>query len=158
MIITASFEDHFWSKVDKRSADECWEWRGTRKESGYGRHWLPRLGRYQQAHRVMWELRNGPVPAGQCVCHRCDNPGCVNPGHLFLATHLGNMRDKVAKGRAARQAGERHPGSKLTEAEVAGIRVAYASENITQRQLAKRYGVVQRTVARIVTGVGWRNK
>lgn len=85
----------FWSKVDKTG--ECWVWVAGRFVTGYGAY------RNQGAHRVSWGLMNGPIPAGLFVLHRCDNPPCVRPDHLFLGTHTDNMHDKVAKGRASGQ-------------------------------------------------------
>ena len=73
---------------------ECWEWRGLRDKHGYGRK-----GPYKTTHRLAWEWANGPVPAGMCVLHRCDNPPCCNPDHLFLGTQADNLADMVAKGR-----------------------------------------------------------
>lgn len=90
----------FWAKVDKRAPDECWEWTGARFQSGYGS--ILRGGRGSgcaRAHRVSYEMNVGPVPSGMHVLHRCDNPRCVNPGHLWLGTHADNMADRRAKGR-----------------------------------------------------------
>lgn len=77
--------------------DGCWEWAAGRSGSGYGGFAVHQ--RVEGAHRVAWELWNGPVPDGLQVCHRCDNPTCVRPDHLFLGTIQDNQRDKVAKGR-----------------------------------------------------------
>lgn len=89
--------DRFWSKVD-RSAD-CWLWTGARTPTGYGAlHGQERL-----APRMAWTLSVGPIPMGLQVLHRCDNPPCVNPDHLWLGTQQDNMADMIAKGRAAWQ-------------------------------------------------------
>ncbi len=84
----------FWAKVEKRSDDECWFWMASRDGNGYGQF----LGR--RAHRVSWSLVNGPIPDGLYICHRCDNPPCVNPRHLWADTPGANFRDMVLKGRA----------------------------------------------------------
>jgi len=89
-------EERFWAKVDR--TDDCWLWTACRTTHGYGQ-FRPERSRGAQAHRVAWELTNGPIPAGMLVLHRCDNPPCVNPAHLFLGTQSDNMRDMYAKGR-----------------------------------------------------------
>jgi hypothetical protein len=83
----------------------------------------------------------GAIPDGKCVCHRCDNKGCVRPSHLFLGTQADNMRDMVAKGRS--RAGSRNHRAKLTEADATTIRERYAAGGITQSALADEYGVVE---------------
>jgi len=88
--------ERFWEKVEK--TDGCWLWTSTLNTWGYGQFQIGRTKQYR-AHRIAYELTYGPIPAGMHVCHHCDNPRCVRPDHLFLGTHLDNMRDRQAKGR-----------------------------------------------------------
>ncbi len=87
----------FWAKVDIGAPDKCWEWQASCNPAGYGGFQFN--GRFGKAHRAAWELANGPIPEGICVLHRCDNPPCCNPAHLWLGTYADNHRDAVAKGR-----------------------------------------------------------
>ncbi len=107
----------FRSKVRVAEADGCWEWSKGGNEFGYGHFYLS--GRTTYAHRVAWALAHSD-PGGLAVLHRCDNPRCVNPGHLFLGTLLDNNADKQAKGRQAR--GSDQGSAKLTANQVLAIR------------------------------------
>lgn len=78
-------------------ATDCWHWMGARNAFGYGR--MTHEGRLQVAHRLSWTEANGPIPDGLYALHKCDNPSCINPDHLFLGTYSDNLRDAWAKGR-----------------------------------------------------------
>ena len=153
--------ERFWSKVDKKSEDECWEWTGGRNKGGYGRLWAQNTRIY--APRISWVLHNGQIPKGNppygsmFVCHKCDNPGCVNPAHLFLGATLDNMRDKCKKGRAAPTNKENNGNHKLTEEQVIEIREKYIPFVYTLNMLAQEYGVVQSTIESIIYNKRWKN-
>lgn len=89
----------FWSKVPI-GAEGCWEWKAGLSPRGYGQFWD--TGTNRGAHRYAYEQVIGPIPEGLFVCHRCDNPACVRPDHLFLGTQQDNMSDKQSKGRCGR--------------------------------------------------------
>ena len=151
-------EARFWAKVDVRGPDECWEWQGARTRDGYGSFGIT-TDHVVLAHRQALELTRGPIPPGLFVCHRCDNPPCCNPAHLFWGTALDNARDRADRRRRTAPSGEQHAMHKLTDSEVAAIREAYGPAlgrgrrgGVTQSQLARRFGVDQTTVSSIVRG------
>lgn len=92
------FDDKFWGKVRKAGEDDCWEWEGSKNAHGYGTHYF--RGTTWRAHRVAMVLSGANVEGGT-VCHHCDNPGCVNPKHLYVGTNATNVRDMWSRGRAA---------------------------------------------------------
>lgn len=141
---------HFWSRVDKSAGpDGCWLWTGQ-CEDGYGR--VSWGGRRERAHRVAWMLANGPFPARKHVLHRCDNPPCVNPAHLFLGTNADNMADKAAKGREAR--GEAHGLAKLTAALISGVFASDAAGE-SKASIARRLGVGRTTIGHVLAKRTW---
>lgn len=143
------------------AANGCLEWSGhTVKSNGRESHRYGRIkvgGRDILAHRYAYTLARGEIPHGMSVCHRCDNPKCCNPEHLFLGTHRQNMGDMAAKGRAARisnpkPTGEKSPKAKLLDAQIAEIRARRATgETVTS--LAAAYGVHHSYVSRLARGV-----
>ena len=94
--------ERFHAADRKGAPDECWLWEKSKSAKGYGQ--INSGGTMARAHRVAWELSNGPIPKGVCVLHKCDVPICVNPSHLFLGTLKDNFDDAVAKGRIVRSA------------------------------------------------------
>lgn len=150
-------EVRFWAKVRRGSSDECWLWTGYIGREGYG-YFQFSTKNARKAHRVSWELANGPLPPGAgyhgtCVLHRCDVRHCVNPAHLFLGSNADNMADMVAKGRAKR--GEAHFWAKLTEAAAREIIVRYAGGGESHRSLAAKYGVTKSTITNVLSGRTW---
>lgn len=116
--------------------------------------------RCQRAHRVSYEMSYGPIRDGLWVLHRCDNPPCVRPTHLFLGTRTDNVRDMVAKGRHktpfAAYRGENHPMAKLTEAGVLEIR-ARAAAGEKRSSLCEAFGLSQAAIAHAITGRHWKH-
>lgn len=176
--------ERFWAKVAKpEHPDACWPWIGNMGTDGYGKFWID--GTSKHASRVAWELANGPVADGMHVCHRCDNPRCVRPSHLWLGTASDNSRDMMEKGRGAigirhgsrthpervargerhgsvtkpesRRRGSAHPAAQLTEDDVRAIRRDYRPRYVTKAVLADRYGVSERAIKHIVSGKTWRH-
>ena len=153
--------ERFWSRVNK---SECWEWMGARNEKGYGVVAVD--GKTPKAHRVAWELENGPIPAGVCVLHRCDNPPCCNPAHLFLGSKKDNNRDMISKGRrrvggektpvelCAYQRGEAHHSARLTVEIVRAIRVDRA-RGMSYSKIASKHGVAISSAFKIANREQW---
>jgi hypothetical protein len=151
----------FWSKVDQGGGpDACWPWTAKRRaRGGYGQFRLD--GKIEGAHRIAFSLKNGPLPAGAQVLHRCDNPPCCNPAHLFLGTNLDNVEDKVAKGRQAGGyktaiLGERHGMAKLTADDVREIRRMVAA-GAMQKVVAEHFLIAGSAVSKIVARTSWRH-
>lgn len=142
----------FWEKV--LIGDDCWEWQASRRTWGYGQTGVGN-GKVRTAHRASWELVKGVIPAGLNVLHRCDNPPCVRPDHLFLGTLSDNMQDCAKKGRVKGGArkGEKHHKAKLTEAQVTEIR---ASADESDTALALRYSVSRGLIWFIRTNKVWK--
>lgn len=156
----------FWEKVDQ--AGDCWVWLAHKDHAGYGQftYGLKTI----RSHRVAWILTHGEIPNGLFVCHKCDNPSCVRPDHLFLGTHSDNMRDSYRKGRKVlpdrtrfvkghQQAsrGEASHLAKLTSDQVLEIRRTYEQGGVTQEALARKYGVERTTVRDIIHRRNWKH-
>jgi hypothetical protein len=153
--------DLFWSKVIKQ--DGCWSFQSAKDRDGYHRFAFKIEGSnkyiHRGAHRVMLMINGHKIPPGYVVCHKCDNPSCVNPEHLFIGTPADNNLDKLLKGRAVAPKGERQANASITDdiarkikAEaVVGWRVGYNNgSNILE--VALKYGVKRELVRRIARG------
>lgn len=143
--------ERLWSRVVE-SDNGCRVWTGGRYHNKWA-YGLIHCKDYRGAtHRLAWILTFGEIPPGQMVLHRCDNPPCVNPDHLFLGTHADNMKDMAQKDRVMR--GEKHPSAKLTAAQVREIRSLYPQLSATE--LGRRFGVSRSAVCQIVRGEIWK--
>lgn len=144
----------FWSKVDKRGTDECWPWVAVTGTGGYGHFSIQ--GRMARAHRQAFILTNGPIPDGLDCCHKCDNPPCCNPAHLFIGTTSENLNDCVAKGRYNRPNGERCHLAKLTAGKVRTIRKLFAG-GTKRATIARRFGVTWESIDAVVKRKSWKH-
>ena len=147
----------------------CEIFRGSKLPAGYGTLCRPGERRSRYAHREAYEKAHGPIPKGMFVLHRCDNPPCINPTHLFLGTAKDNSDDSHAKGRAIRPPvmyGEENPRAKLTESAVRKIRAAAAQARRPGKlrfrrgsrlvdTLAERYGVTPMMIYFVIRGKNW---
>lgn len=150
-----NIEVRFLDKV-KRAHRRCWLWMACRNRAGYGKFGVGR--KTILSHRMSWELWRGPIPAASQVLHRCDNPPCVNPAHLFLGTALDNIRDMIAKGRRGYtgHVGERNCKAKLSESDVRKIRSRF-KRGESRAEIAESLRLKWNMVDRIVRRLYWRH-
>lgn len=146
-------EERFWSKVS-RAENGCWEWTGAGRIGGSGHFNVG--NRYARAHRFAYEATYGPIPDGLVICHRCDNPRCVRPDHLFAGTVRDNMHDCRAKGRLGekRRLGLANGSTKVTPEIARCIRAARVA-GISRPILAQRYGIALATITKITANRHW---
>ena len=173
----------FWQKVNKDCPapahlpwlGKCWNWTGQTKtprgkQDCYGR--IRMAGKMYHAHRISYALAHGEAPSHLCVLHKCDNPLCVNPDHLWVGTRADNNADMVSKGRDRRcepdkvwsrvnpervLRGSDNPKHKLTEDTVRCILAEYAAGGVSQQSLADKHGVNQTLISALVRGRVWRH-
>lgn len=152
MEITESVVGRFHQGYSKDGGG-CWAWKAAKNDLGYGQLWVKPKVEY--AHRVSYTLYRGDIPGGKQVNHHCDNPGCVNPTHLYAGTKADNTAD--ARKRDRLSVGEDHPDSKLNREQVIEIRQRYNAEDISERALAKDYPVSNSQIHNIVSGKRWKH-
>src|SRR5258708_238256 len=146
-----TLQDRFWPKV--QMSEGCWTWLAKKSKDGYGP--IGRGGKdgeIMRAHRASWEIHFGPIPEGMCVLHKCDNPTCVNPVHLFLGTNSDNVRDSIKKGRHKNPSHRKY--RKLTADDAREIRATYRRYNrqVGGPALARKFGVDRYTIEVVVRG------
>lgn len=153
----------FWKQVEIVSDDDsCWLWKGSKLPKGYGTITVGSRTdgsrRQMYAHRLAFEVANGPLLPGEYVCHRCDVPSCCRPSHLFRGTPTDNNADMAAKGRTGdrRNIGERNGRAKLTAADVQGIRFRLALAASSVRGEAERHHVTPQLIRQIAQRRVWR--
>lgn len=147
-------EDRFWEKVDKTtSPNGCWLWTAAVSSAGYGQiNQGGQHGTHIAAHKLSWQLANGPRPEHLCICHRCDNPRCVNPEHLFLGTQKDNIQDALKKGR--KPFGEKHPLARWSEGDIRAM-FAMRARGATQTEIADHFGTKQPAIQSILSRKAW---
>jgi hypothetical protein len=150
---------NFWDNVDMTGGpDACWPWRKSTRY-GYGQAWIDLDGRGKRNHvasRAAWILTHGQPPDGLCVLHRCDNPPCCNPAHMFLGTRPENSADMVAKGRQCKHSGPGNPASKLSAGQVREIR-SRAARGEPLLRLSREFDVHASGISRLVRGLTYRD-
>ena len=163
--------ERFWAKTDKSNGeDACWVWIAGRTTRGYGTiYWL---GTSHLSSRIAYEITYGAIPDGQCVLHKCDNPPCVNPKHLFLGTRQDNLADMRTKGREKHAVGTENGAytcpekvrrgtaitlSKLDDDKVRDIRNQYDKGDTSYDKLAKQYSVSKQVIASVIHRKTWRH-
>lgn len=140
----------FWKHVEKKS-NGCWEWTASRTRDGYGK--VKSKQKVYATHRLAYIFTHGSIPDGLCVLHKCDNPVCVNPEHLFLGTHSDNMQDCVRKGRQ----GKRSPGPiKLSFDTAEEIRTLF-TRGISKHELSRRFDTTCRNVRAVINYECWKS-
>lgn len=169
--------ERFLDKVNKEATSGCWEWTASCLNSGYGI--IKINGKGILAHRFAYEYFIGPIPNGYYICHRCDNPRCVNPEHLFVGTQADNMADRDEKGRHPSKThperlargdyhgsklhpervvrGEGHGNARLTSDIVRQARKEYSGKGITYKQLAEKYGVSAMAMYNAIQCKTWKH-
>lgn len=130
----------------------CFELVGNQDKDGYGH--LSYRNKSIAAHRLSWILRYGEIPFGLQVCHKCDNPKCINPMHLFLGTTQDNTSDRHNKERDAR--GKKQAFTKLSETDVIQMREDYFQKGKTLKTISKKFGVCSATAREAIQGINWK--
>lgn len=152
----AKQEERLWSKIDKNGPNGCWIWTSYVNSWGYGAtSWSGK--KMVAVHRMLYQREHRVTLTKKQFClHRCDEPRCVNPAHIWIGNHADNMRDMLNKGRSG-QTGERNIHAVLTEAKVREIRAIRERDGLNYTELAKQYGVYPGTIREICLRLSWKH-
>ena len=148
-------EEKFWKRLDKKS-NGCWEWTKAHNKDGYGQTCYK--GKMVWTHRMAWIYSKGEIPEGMHVLHKCDNPACCNPDHLFLGTHKDNMNDRDKKNRCNNKGlkGELNPQSRYTEKDILQMREMY-KKGMKQKEIALIFNTTQPIISNIINRKYWKH-
>lgn len=154
-MLSKEFKARFDAKWIRDESSDCWLWTAScAGQKDYGQMKIPKQRKQEYAHRIAYLIHKGEIPEGMQVCHRCDNPKCVNPSHLFLGTCAENHADMKAKGRHLY--GEKNTQAKLNLEMVNQIH-GMLKLNIPQWKIARAFGVSQITISRIKRHLRWQH-
>jgi len=143
---TKTPKERLLSRIEKQDSG-CWKWIGTKNKKGYGM--MVYKGRIHASHRVSWQEFYGEIPEGMLICHKCDNPSCVNPDHLFVGSNQDNMDDMKQKGRASKSKDKQKSRRKISREKELEIIERYKTSNVTQKSLANEFGIALNHVRRL---------
>jgi len=144
---------NIWNRIDVRNEDDCWNWMRCKDKKGYGIIGLN--NKSCRVNRFIYKEIYGSIPEGLLVCHKCNNPSCCNPNHLYVGTHADNMKQMVDDGRSGK--GENNGYVKLTGRDILKIRYLFSTGEYSQRELGEMFGVVQVNISRIVNNKIWKH-
>lgn len=148
-------KERFLEKIKKDPITGCWEWTAS-KRNGYGRIGVD--GKHLSAHRLSYQLFVGPIKSGLVICHKCDNPGCVNPDHIFIGTQSDNMTDMHNKGRSSMTFKKGHTiNHKLSVEIIRQIKAEVIDGILNAKQIGQKLGVKHQTVCDIRAGRRYAN-
>ncbi len=151
-----TIEQRYPDRIKVGLPNECWEWQASKNKDGYGQVWIEQ--KLVRTHRLSYHLAHPDwlIDSEEQVLHKCDNPPCCNPNHLFPGTQLDNIRDRDKKNRQARQKGESCGRAKLTELEVWKV-FEMKSSGLSGREIARQTGMSNQHISRILTKKAWNH-